>query len=595
MAVSRDMEIAIIGAGLSGLVTAKTFLHDFSGSFDSVTVFEKASSLGGVWSSSRIYPGLSSNSPALTYEIPGFEYPQTLRKYGSHVKAEDINAYLRAFVHAYHIEEHISFDSRVEDVSWNHQTKKWIIKGRSGTCCFEKAFSYVVICNGMYHEKRVPNVAEEWPGKIPAMYHSADVGDPSIRRALSASKHTLIVGAGKSAIDLATMIATATWNPNSSGKPKVSLLYKRPHWLSPRAMLRGTVFFERLLFSRFLNAWLPFARRPDWLHRWVAHSRMGQWMTEMIFAFVSDDFKKSCNQTDLPETIPDHPMKEALSGALHVVPNGYIDLVRSKRIRIIEGTMNSVCDGGVNIKMQNGNIRQLAVDHILFATGYKLAFPFFSPCTLDQLGLESARKPQVDPNNLPSMKLYRLIVPPCTVTTHNPTQPHRNIAFNGFAYSLLNPAVCFVSAHWIAEYFLGQIPIPSLMEIQKDIEHFYAWQKSTFAAHGAKGVHIGPHATLYTDMLLEDMRVRIGHISGTMLNPVNLAKEWFRPMYPQIYAGLTEDRKRRDLQEASAKLPRSKRRDQWQIRGILVILSVAGLGAFVSVCWMAFINLAKVT
>jgi len=65
-----------------------------------------------------------------------------------------------------------------------------------------------------------------------------------------------------------------------------------------------------------------------------------------------------------------------------------------------------------------------------------------------------------------------------------------------------------------------------------DVEQFYRWQKGTFAADGAKGVHIGPHATLYTDILLEDMHLRTGHVAGTMLNPVNLVKEWFRPTYP---------------------------------------------------------------
>ena len=53
-----DMEetrtVCVIGAGLSGLVTAKVLKHD---GFD-VTVFEKAPTIGGVWAPSRAYPGL---------------------------------------------------------------------------------------------------------------------------------------------------------------------------------------------------------------------------------------------------------------------------------------------------------------------------------------------------------------------------------------------------------------------------------------------------------------------------------------------------------------------------------------------------------
>ena len=56
-----------------------------------------------------------------------------------------------------------------------------------------------------------------------------------------------------------------------------------------------------------------------------------------------------------------------------------------------------------------------------------------------------------DLNDLEYIKLYRLIVPPGR---------HPNIAFNGFAYSLLNPTVAFITAHWISDYFTGHIQLP---------------------------------------------------------------------------------------------------------------------------------------
>ena len=55
--------VCVIGAGISGLVTAKVFLAD---GFD-VTVFEKEAELGGVWASTRTYPGLHANNPRETY------------------------------------------------------------------------------------------------------------------------------------------------------------------------------------------------------------------------------------------------------------------------------------------------------------------------------------------------------------------------------------------------------------------------------------------------------------------------------------------------------------------------------------------------
>ncbi|KAF2462743.1 FAD/NAD(P)-binding domain-containing protein [Lindgomyces ingoldianus] len=414
---NKDNSVAIIGAGLYGLVTAKTFLCDSSNFFSSITVFEKDSGIGGVWSENRIYPGLASNSPALTYEIPGFPYPEHLRKIGGHVKAADINAYLRAFAKSYDLTRHISFNSHVTDITWIETDQKWRVKGKNFNGEFERAFRFLVVCNGMYHEKNIPAIARQARGEsLPKVFHSADVGDPKIQKILSDSSHTLVVGAGKSAIDLATMIASGAWSPNTVS-PQVTLIYKRPHWLSPRRMLRGTICFEQLLFSRFVNAWLPFAPHPDAVHKWIAESVLGKWMTDMIFRFLSDDFPKCCHQQDLLETIPDHPMRESLSGALHVVPDGYIESIRDNKIRVVLGSVQSISDAGVQICTLKGEVESLKVDSILFATGYKI--------------------------------------------------PYRNIAFNGFAYSLLNPTVSFVCAHWIAEYFQGLIILPDAESIER--------------------------------------------------------------------------------------------------------------------------------
>jgi dimethylaniline monooxygenase (N-oxide forming) len=73
-----------------------------------------------------------------------------------------------------------------------------------------------------------------------------------------------------------------------------------------------------------------------------------------------------------------------------------------------------------------------------------------------------------DLNDLDYIRLYRLIAPPRTIHpsgTGNSPRPYRNIALNGFAYSLLNPTVAFVAAHWISDYFRGGIHAPPQAEI----------------------------------------------------------------------------------------------------------------------------------
>lgn len=191
------------------------------------------------------------------------------------------------------------------------------------------------------------------------------------------------------------------------------------------------------------------------------------------------------------------------------------------------------------------------VDAIILATGYRLSFPFFTTSTAQTLGLIDSLN--TDMENLPQMNLYRLIAPPATVNPQSSGTPNRNIAFSGFAYSFLNPTVMHVAAHWIANYFNGLIPMPSKEVLKAETSSFLEWQTRTFGAHGAKGVHIGPHAPLYLDTLLKDMGMRDwAHVEGWRASPVRLAREWFRPMFPAVYAGLSRKGEARHMEKSTA-------------------------------------------
>lgn len=282
----------------------------------------------------------------------------------------------------------------------------------------------------------------------------------------------------------------------------------------------------------------------------IAETRFGRWVTGFISDIITDDFVKSLNQQDLPQTIPKYPLARASSGALHVEPPGYIDCVRSGEIEIVEGTIDSMVGKKVYVKVNGERPDAFDADNVLLATGYVLALPFFSDETVRILGLLAPEDSTEDKTDLPYIRLHRLAAPPGTIHEQNAEGidgkgPCRNIAFNGFAYSLLGPTVAHVTAHWISDYFAGAIHLPDQQSVEQGIDYFHFWQTKSFGERGAKGVHIGPHATLYTDLLLDDMGLRTGHVGG-ILGPVRLVREWFRPMFPEIYAGVGPDRKARD-------------------------------------------------
>src|SRR4029450_3111482 len=82
--------VCISGARIAGLVTAKVLQQD---GFD-VVVFEKERELGGVWSSSRTYPGLRANNSRETYAFSDFPYPDTADEFPTAEQIRgDLNAY----------------------------------------------------------------------------------------------------------------------------------------------------------------------------------------------------------------------------------------------------------------------------------------------------------------------------------------------------------------------------------------------------------------------------------------------------------------------------------------------------------------------
>lgn len=98
--------VGIVGAGVAGLITAHTLQQC---GYD-VTIYDEHDEVGGVWSSSRRYPGVTTQSPKDTYAFSSFPMPSHYPEFPS---GEQVQAYLEAFARQAGLERCLRLGERV--------------------------------------------------------------------------------------------------------------------------------------------------------------------------------------------------------------------------------------------------------------------------------------------------------------------------------------------------------------------------------------------------------------------------------------------------------------------------------------------------
>ena len=235
--------VCIIGGGVAGLVSAKVLKRDGF----KVTVYEKESTIGGVWAKTRAYPGLRSNNPKEAYAFSDFDYPESADDFPT---AGQIRSYLESYAEHFGLIPHIRLNTEVLSVSRCETGSHDAHPGFMVKVCpagkpeesTTREFSYVVICNGVFSEPKIPEIKGrehfEW-----TIRHSSQITGEGIVK----GKRAVVVGAGKSALDCATFAAQQAGS--------TTLLFRKPHWMIPRYFGKKRV--DYLLFNRFSENIFP--------------------------------------------------------------------------------------------------------------------------------------------------------------------------------------------------------------------------------------------------------------------------------------------------------------------------------------------------
>jgi dimethylaniline monooxygenase (N-oxide forming) len=385
--------VAVIGAGSSGIASGQV-LQARGIDFD---CFEVGSEVGGNWrymndnGMSSAYRSLHINTSRDLMAYATFPMPPDYPDYPDH---RQIAAYFDAYVDRFGFRDRIRFRTEVtsvqpDDGSWR---VRW--RSRNGGDEGEGRYDAVFIANGHHWDARWPEPPfPGFEGFAGEQMHVHDYKTPDVLE----GKRVLVLGIGNSACDLAV---------EASRIAERTLL----------AMRRGAYVLPKYLFGKPTDE----TNTPG--------------LTRLPLALQRAFFQASVRfvqgrMTDYGLPQPDHKLLEAhptiSSDLLSRIGHGDIE-VRPNIDRF---------EGERSVRFVDGRVDE--VDLVIYCTGYKITFPFFSD------GLVSARD-----NHIP---LYRRVV--------HPELP--GLYFIG----LLQPLGAIMplaeaQSEWIADVLEGKVALP---------------------------------------------------------------------------------------------------------------------------------------
>lgn len=189
MNTTSILDVAIVGAGPSGLILAK----EFAKTNINFTVFERHSDVGGIWDidapNSPMYESAHFISSRTLSGFPGFPMPDDFPDYPSH---KQLLSYIRSFAQAHNLHQHIQFNTAISSAKQN-SNEHWVLTLADGKTLEAR---YLICANGVTWE---PNIIE-WEGEFTGeIRHSLTYRSPEEFK----GKRVLIVGAGNSGVDIA--------------------------------------------------------------------------------------------------------------------------------------------------------------------------------------------------------------------------------------------------------------------------------------------------------------------------------------------------------------------------------------------------------
>jgi cation diffusion facilitator CzcD-associated flavoprotein CzcO len=195
--MSEDVDVLIVGAGLSGIGSAAHLTRALPGT--SYAVLEAREVSGGTWDLFR-YPGVRSDSDMYTmgYSFRPWPHEEAL---GS---GERILEYVRDTAREYDVERHVRYSHRVVRASWDSGDARWTVEAEHDGQIVSFTAGLLWACRGYYDYERGHEPAfvgiDDFRGTVVHPQHwPADLD--------WTDKHVVVIGSGATAVTVVPAMA----------------------------------------------------------------------------------------------------------------------------------------------------------------------------------------------------------------------------------------------------------------------------------------------------------------------------------------------------------------------------------------------------
>jgi hypothetical protein len=455
------MRIAVVGAGISGIVAA----HTLTKCGHEVIVFEKSNDAGGVWALG--YPGVKLQNTENHYHFSDLPWPFQPDR---HPTSAQIRKYLL------HCVEELKLDIRAgqEVVALLEDDKGWLLKYINNEGEQQEVFEFILVAIGQYTEgKHKP----EFPGQ--ELYKGEvlterDVGSLDVFD----DKIIAVVGFGKSAVDMATFAVERA--------KQVYHVFRTPRWLVPFYILG--VHYTHIMFCRMgtviMPSWAYPSRFERLLHEKLSFIVNAIWrLNEWILSFQCKSQGRGLGKEAakrLETVLPEHPMVNDLRSAAAMAPENYFQNVAEGKILPCHSKLDGFTESGLLLK--DGT--KVECDQVLLCLGSETpVFPFF-PDKYRQI-LEAEND---------GIQLYRHLL--------HPRIP--KVAFAGFNHGFMHVPSVEVAMVWLSAYLNNEIQIPSTEDMETSMQKVLEWKRQHIHYEPSRSCAVNTRFQQYIDIILKD-------------------------------------------------------------------------------------------